>query len=135
MSIVKWGMTSFNIYLPIAEESAEAITGESEVALRRGTETILVAEDEAALRELAQTVLVELGYTVLLAQDGQEAVEIFAAQHKQIDLVLLDMVMPRLGGQEAYQQICHFNGGVPALFMTGYSAEMAASTFVADQTI
>ena len=127
--------TSFNIYLPVAEESAEAITGESEVTLRRGIETILVAEDEAELRELAQTVLVELGYTVLLAQDGQEAVEIFAAQHKQIDLVLLDMVMPRLGGREAYQQICKLNGIVPALFMTGYSAEMAASTFVADTDI
>jgi PAS domain S-box-containing protein len=122
--------TVFKIYLPIDENAAAEETHELLPALLGGNETILVAEDEAALRELAEDVLGSLGYTVLLAKDGVEAVEMFIKHQEQIGLVLLDMVMPRLGGYEAYEQMRVVGGDVPLIFMTGYSPEIVESKYV-----
>jgi PAS domain S-box-containing protein len=122
--------TIFKIYLPVDEKATAAETQEVLPALRGGNETILVAEDEAALRDLARDVLEALGYTVLLAKDGAEAVAMFTTHRKQIGLVLLDMVMPRLGGYEAYLQMRVAGGDVPLIFMTGYSPEMVQSKYV-----
>jgi PAS domain S-box-containing protein len=122
--------TVFKIYLPVDEKAAAEEMHEVVPALRGGNETILVAEDEAALRDLAQDVLEALGYTVLLARDGAEAVEMFTTHREEIGLVLLDMVMPRLGGYEAYQQMRVVGGDVPLIFMTGYSPEMVQSKYV-----
>lgn len=95
--------TIFRIYLPAQEESAEEEAFESEPVLQRGAETILVAEDEDALQRLAKQILTGLGYRVLLAGDGQAAVETYAIHREQIDLVILDLVMPRMSGREAYE--------------------------------
>src|SRR5207237_6282263 len=120
---------SFKLYWPVAAAPvAEAST--AEVAVRGGSETILVAEDEPMLRELVAEVLGEAGYRVIAAGDGQEAVELFAAQHQMenpmpVALVVLDVMMPRLGGPEAYQQIRALEPRMPAVFMTGYSADAA----------
>ncbi|HYJ47152.1 MAG TPA: response regulator [Pyrinomonadaceae bacterium] len=93
-------------------------------------ETILLAEDEEILRGLAQDVLEGLGYRILLAKDGAEAVETFVAHGHQIDGVLLDVVMPRLNGYSAYECIRSLNRDVPVIFMTGYSAEMLRTKFL-----
>jgi CheY-like chemotaxis protein len=74
--------------------------------------------------------LEELSYTVMLARDGEEAVRIYAAYRERINLVILDVVMPRMGGHEAYEAIRSSGRGVPVLFMTGYSAEMLGGKFV-----
>jgi len=87
----------------------------------RGAETILLAEDEESVRTLTQRVLESLGYTVLVARDGQEAVDTFAANQERVDLLILDGVMPRLSGQKAHQAIQALGRPVPALFITGYS--------------
>ena len=71
-----------------------------------------------------------MGYRVLLAKDGAEAVEVYTQHRAQIDLLLLDVMMPRLGGPEAYKQIRQLGGDVPLIFMTGYSSEMVNSRFV-----
>jgi PAS domain S-box-containing protein len=116
--------TTFKIYLPVDEK---AVTEEAEIALppvRGGAEMILIGEDEEALRELAQGVLEELGYQVMLAKDGKEAVEMFTAHQESIDLVILDLVMPRMSGYEASQQMRSLKSNVPVIFMTGYSAEI-----------
>jgi PAS domain S-box-containing protein len=122
--------TVFKVYLPIIEKAVTEETPKVQIPLRGGTETILLAEDEEPLRDLARSVLEELGYTVLLACDGKEAVEIFTANRDRIDLVILDVVMPRMGGREAYEQIRLSGSNVLVLFMTGYSAEMALGTFI-----
>jgi len=98
--------------------------------LAGGTETILVAEDEAALRDLARDVLEGLGYKVLLAKDGAEAVALYEAERERIDLLLLDVVMPHIGGHEAYERMRALNGTTPVIFMTGYSTETVQSRFV-----
>jgi two-component system cell cycle sensor histidine kinase/response regulator CckA len=122
--------TTFKVYLPIIEKAVAEEIGQVQLPLRGGTETILVAEDEEPLRELAQSVLKELGYTVKLARDGEEAAAIHAANREEIDLVILDVVMPRMGGREAYEQIRLSGNGVPVIFMTGYSAEMLRGNFI-----
>jgi CheY-like chemotaxis protein len=123
--------TSFKIYLPVDEKAVKEEAQEVLAPLRGGEETILVAEDEEALRGLARTILEELGYRVLLARDGAEAIEVFKANRASLSLLVFDIVMPRLNGREAYERILEMGGEVPALFMTGYSAEIVQSQFVA----
>jgi two-component system cell cycle sensor histidine kinase/response regulator CckA len=122
--------TSFHIYLPVDERAVEEEAQEVLPPLRGGTETILVAEDEEALRALTRIILEELGYTVLLAKDGAEAVEVYEANREKVALLLFDIVMPRMGGREAYERISSLDGPVPVIFMTGYSAEIVQYEFV-----
>jgi signal transduction histidine kinase len=123
--------TTFKIFLPVVEtavETAEALAVQR--PLLGGAETILVAEDEEALRQLARDVLEGLGYTVLMVKNGEEAVEMYQQQREQIDLLLLDVVMPRMGGWEASEHIRELGDDVPLILMTGYSAEIVQSRFV-----
>jgi len=124
--------TTFKIYLPATKQAATAEPLEAQPALRGGRETILVVEDEESLRELIQEVLGGLGYNVLLARDGKEAVELYAAHHEQVALAVLDLVMPRMGGQEAYERMRERGGKLPVIFMTGYSVEVARSQFLTE---
>jgi signal transduction histidine kinase len=122
--------TTFKIYLPAQDEAvAEKVHGAQPV-LRGGTETILVAEDDESLQRLLTGMLTGLGYNLILAGDGKVAVERYSSHRDEIDLVILDMVMPRMGGREAYERIRTLDSEVPVIFMTGYSAEMAQSSFV-----
>ncbi len=95
-----------------------------EAAVRGGSETILVAEDEASVRTLLATVLTEAGYEVVLAEDGQDAVEKFATRRDAVSLVLMDMIMPRKGGREAADEIRALRPGVKVLYSSGYSPEL-----------
>jgi PAS domain S-box-containing protein len=123
--------TAFKIFLPVDKKAIKEEQPELLAPLRGGTETILVAEDEDALRALAHIILEELGYTVLLASDGTEALAVFEANRANISLLVFDIVMPHMSGREAYERILEIGGDVPALFMTGYSAEIVQSQFVA----
>ena len=125
--------TSFRIYLPVAQKNVEATPEPIEPSvLRGGGETILLAEDDEALGELARNILTGLGYSVLLARDGQEAVEMFTSHRERVDLVILDFAMPHMGGREAYERIRGMGSDVSVLFATGYSAEMAQATILED---
>ena len=85
--------------------------------------TVLVAEDEEIVRNIVVRVLERTGYEVIVACDGAEAVELFKAQQGRIDLLLFDMVMPRLGGAAAAEQIHAIAPDVPAIFSSGYNDE------------
>ncbi len=126
--------TTFKIYLPIDKKTVEEKVQAISPSFLGGAETILVAEDEEMLRNLAKESLEELGYTVLLAKNGEEAVEVFGANRERIDLFLFDVVMPRMGGSEAYEQICQMGGNIPLIFMTGYSSERVQSQLVKPKT-
>jgi CheY-like chemotaxis protein len=93
--------------------------------VRGGKETILLAEDHEGLRELVQESLIALGYTVLAARDGEEALELFRQHSGTVDLLVLDVVMPRLRGPDAYKRIRALDSTVPVLFCTGYNPESA----------
>jgi CheY-like chemotaxis protein len=90
-----------------------------------GKETILLAEDHEGLRELVRESLESLGYRVLAACDGEEAVDLFRRNAERVDLLILDVIMPRLRGPDAYRRIRELNGVVPVLFCTGYNPDSA----------
>lgn len=119
--------TSFNIYLPRLEK--HMVTRPETLVPKpatHGRETILLADDEPVLRRLASHILERFGYQVLLAEDGQDAVEVYERQRDQIDLVILDLTMPRLSGQDALKRLVQINPAVRVLFSSGYSAEQLA---------
>jgi signal transduction histidine kinase len=122
--------TTFKVFLPIVESAAKKERLAVQLPMLGGTETILVAEDEEVLRNLARDILEGLDYTVLLAKNGEEAVDIHKANRERIDMLLLDVMMPRMGGIEAYKRIRELSGDVPSLFMTGYSVEAVQTRFV-----
>ena len=122
--------TTFKIYLPVIERPADAVGSKIAGAPPRGTETILVAEDDASLRELARHTLVRAGYSVLTAADGVEALAVFAQQAGRVQFLLLDVVMPELGGREVFDRIHAQHPHIPALFASGYSENAIHTNFV-----
>jgi PAS domain S-box-containing protein len=121
--------TTFKIYLPTVERVAGAAGGKSADAPAPGTGTILLVEDEDAVRKLATKVLERGGYRVLSACDGREAVDIFRLHSDEISLLMLDAVMPNMGGREAYERIAAMRPGIPVLFCSGYSADVLQPGF------
>ncbi len=115
--------TSFRIYLPRAGEPAamSALSGNYTAAPPKGTETILMVEDDDGVRRLACHVLDSLGYTVLCAESGRQALDL-ARDHKgKIDLVLTDVVMPEMSGREVERRLAEAGHAARVLFMSGYS--------------
>jgi two-component system, cell cycle sensor histidine kinase and response regulator CckA len=107
----------------VAADSAAVV--EAPQPIRGGTETLLIAEDHEGLRHLAVETLSGLGYEVLVAKDGEQALAEFQRHRSRISLILLDVVMPRLSGPEVYERICADSPGFPVVFATGYSADIA----------
>lgn len=118
--------------LPVIEERIKQDRPSVEGSEGRG-ETILVAEDEPALREIAATILKTLGYNVLQASNGLEALTVFKEKQQQIDIVLLDIAMPVMNGREAYREITKIKEGVPVLFVTGYSLDGIQTNFLQEE--
>ena len=115
--------TSFRVYFPVSDKAATPTpqpTGETNI--RRGTETILVAEDEPSLREIVSEVLVLQGYRVLSASSGPAALEIWQREHSRIDLLLTDMVMPGgMMGTDLANELKRANPRLKVIYTTGYS--------------
>ena len=129
--------STFHIFLPVsgAVASVDCPPFVPSLAVRGGTETILLAEDHEGVREMAQATLESLGYRILVAHDGEEAVEMFSAHRDSIALVLLDLIMPRRSGPKVYEAIQTIKPGVPVVFVTGYSNETAALTEMVERGI
>ena len=116
---------TFRIYLPLIVADMPKKENEKQEAVpAHGTETILVAEDDESLRTLAKTALTRFGYTVIEAVDGEEAVQKFKENQAGIQLLLFDIIMPKMNGQEAYEAINKILPGVKTIFMSGYAPEM-----------
>ncbi|MBI5382889.1 MAG: PAS domain S-box protein [Opitutae bacterium] len=121
--------TAFKIYLPVvAQQSSRKETPVAQAPMR-GTGTILLVEDEAAVRQLGTRMLERLGYRVLTAADGREALEVFKQHADEISLLMLDAVMPHMGGRETYERIVAIRPGLPVLFCSGYSADVLQPGF------
>jgi two-component system cell cycle sensor histidine kinase/response regulator CckA len=113
---------TFEIYLPCSGKLAENGTEQAApIAIPRGSETILLAEDETGVRELASEFLSSAGYTVLVAADGAEALNIAAIHPHPIHVLLTDMVMPRMGGAGLAERVWQTRPETRAVFMTGYA--------------
>ena len=114
--------TTFTVYLPRVEAPAEEqrLTESAPLDDRKGTETLLVAEDEDLVRDLVRTILTARGYKVLEARDGKESIEIGTSHEGPIHLLLTDMGMPHMSGQEVAKRLTEVRPGIKTLFMSGY---------------
>jgi len=120
--------TSFQVYLPLLAHQEPAPSQEgSPFEPHAGHELILVAEDEPAVRDLVEGILTRFGYRVLLASDGEEAVCQFSRHRDDISLVLMDMIMPKLSGMAAFEEISRLKPGTKVLFTSGYTADVLKS--------
>ncbi len=118
--------TIVRIYLPLLQAgSAEGVVDDTTGVLGGRGETILLVDDEATVLATGKDVLESLGYNVLTATDGLKAVEQYIAHRDEIDLLMLDVVMPHMGGQEALRKIREITPDVRALFVTGYDKDDA----------
>jgi PAS domain S-box-containing protein len=112
--------TTFTVYLP-ASEAVVLEEKEPIASVRRGTGTILLIDDEEMIISVGQELLTELGYKVLIARSGLEAIEIYRQKYQDIDLVIMDMIMPGMSGGEAYDRLKEINSGAKVLLSSGYS--------------
>ncbi len=132
--------TSFTVLFPAAGPPAPAADPKRgyDVDRRALSGAVLVVDDEDSVREVAASMLRELGLSVVTARDGLEAVEAFRARPDSIRLVLLDVTMPRMGGEDAFREIRRIRGDVPVILSSGYAlhaqqnrlAEIGASKFI-----
>jgi two-component system cell cycle sensor histidine kinase/response regulator CckA len=112
--------TTFTIYLPASEkriEPDEPASGD----IVKGQGTILLVDDEAVILDVNSEILEMLGYTALIARSGQEAVELYRSKSAEIDLVILDMIMPGMSGEETFEMLKSINPKVRTILSSGYS--------------
>jgi PAS domain S-box-containing protein len=115
--------TTFSLYLPLIAATVEAARPAEAPMPQGGNATILVAEDDDSVRALTRAVLEGFGYTVIEAVDGEDALVKFSAHQDRIQLLLLDIIMPKKNGRTVYEEIEAMHPGVKALFTSGYTAE------------
>jgi PAS domain S-box-containing protein len=114
--------TVFDLYLPLAAPAKEAPARAASAAPRTAALCILMVDDEALLRDVICDLLTDDGHTVLQACNGREAVAIYEQRWREIDVVILDMVMPIMGGRETFLALRRINPAVRAMLSSGYSA-------------
>jgi two-component system cell cycle sensor histidine kinase/response regulator CckA len=121
--------TTFCIYLPASEEKIVEERKLPEEVLA-GTETVLLVDDEQMIVEVGQAVLKTLGYQVLPARSGKEAIEIYQENQGKVGLVILDMIMPGMSGSETYDRLKAINPKVKVLLSSGYSLDSEATNIL-----
>ncbi|MCG2831543.1 MAG: response regulator [Desulfobacteraceae bacterium] len=114
--------STFNIYLPAIDAKAEPISFHDEEEVKTGNEeAILLVDDEAIILDVGKEILDVLGYKVFLASGGNEAIEIYKENKDKIALVILDMVMPGMGGGETYKSLKSINPDIKVMLSSGYN--------------
>ncbi|NVN91023.1 MAG: response regulator [Desulfuromonadales bacterium] len=116
---------TFRIYLPVMPGDApDNDTTPCRQDIPRGHETILVVDDDTAIRDYLELFLTELGYRVFSARDGREAIDVFREKMGQIDLVLMDVILPHKNGREAAREIRSMKSDIKVLFNSGYPSDL-----------
>jgi CheY-like chemotaxis protein len=121
---------TFTIYLPASEKE---VLEENEVAtgtIARGTETILLVDDEKMVLEVNKELLESMGYRVYSAGSGQEAIAVYMEKKSEIDLVILDMIMPGISGGGTFDRLREINPEIKVLLSSGYSLNGEAQTIM-----
>ena len=131
--------TTFKLYFPVIPSIGEPAVEATGIMPAFGTETVLLVDDEDLVRELGQRILTRSGYTVLTAARGEEALEVYGREKERIALVILDLIMPTMGGKDCLKKILKIDPQARILISSGYSADastkeclgMGAKGFVA----
>jgi CheY-like chemotaxis protein len=127
--------TTFRIYFPHHANRVPSREMEKKVHPPGGTETVLLAEDDEKVRGLSEFILTNAGYTVHVASDGKEAVDLFARLGGRIDLLFLDAVMPGLDGRAVWDRCREGGFRGPVLFASGYAAESLTPDQLEDESV
>jgi PAS domain S-box-containing protein len=122
--------TSFKIYLPLQTAEVQPVSVPSQIENVRGSETVLVVEDDAALRSLVVGFLNELGYSVLEAENGEQALEIASTAGSGVEVVITDIVMPKMGGRELTDRLALKFTKLKTLYTSGYTHDGVVQTRV-----
>jgi two-component system cell cycle sensor histidine kinase/response regulator CckA len=117
---------TFHMYLPRVIGVTDIAHPRPEPIVRSGTETILLVEDEPGVRQLVREMLHQLGYTILEAGGGAEALRIFAQHEGAIDLLLTDVIMPQMSGRDLAERLCTLRPALKVLYISGYTDDMLA---------
>ena len=115
--------TTFNVYLPAIESQVEPDVYKTSVMPAFGTETILLVDDEEFIRDLGARILSKAGYNVLTASNGREALDLFEKERTQISLVILDLIMPEMGGKECLKELRKIDPQLKVLIASGLFAD------------
>jgi PAS domain S-box-containing protein len=123
--------TTFTIYLPASRKTVKKEIEKTAPAMVMGTGTILLIDDEEMIIKVGAELLKELGYKVLSARSGQEAIDVYENNTDKIDLVIMDMIMPGMGGGETFDRLKSINPDIRVLLSSGYSINGQASKILA----
>jgi len=116
--------TTFRIYLPLADTTRQRDDEKIMNMLHSGKETILLAEDDVVVRKVTKALLEDMGYKVLEAVDGEHAVKLYRDNIDTIQLVISDMIMPKLSGKDVYEELTKIRPDVKIIFISGYTADI-----------
>ena len=118
--------TTFSIYLPATRKRGRKVSKSAE-QLAKGTGTVLLVDDEEVILEVGKDLLETMGHRVLVAKNGKQAIKVYRENRDEIGIVVLDMVMPNIGGGEAYDRMKKINPDVKVLLSSGFSIEGEAT--------
>ena len=117
--------TIFEIYLPSSEKHILKVE-DTKQDIKQGSETLLIVDDEKSVLDVTKEILESLGYTVYSAENGEKAIKIYKEKKDEIHLILLDMIMPGISGNETFDRIKEINPSVKVVLSTGYSLNVQA---------
>ncbi len=123
--------TTFTIYLPTTKQNVKEREGGSEKIVE-GSETILLVDDEKIILNVGMELLESMGYQVLVAGNGKEAIEVFKKTHDNIDMIILDTIMPEMGGDQTYEKLKEINPRIKVLLSSGYGINDQAVQILAN---
>jgi PAS domain S-box-containing protein len=126
--------STFTVYLPVVESPIREKKERKPQTPLKGKETVLIAEDDIAVRTLMKDILESYGYTVMEATDGEDAIRVFKEYKDEIQLILMDVVMPKMNGKAAYDEAERIKPGIKALFTSGYAADIIHQKGIIEKT-
>ena len=121
--------SSFKILLPASGKQEEIFNGCADHEPWKGTGTVLLVDDEETIRALGSQMLSELGFNVVTAEDGRKAIELFV-QRPEIDLVILDLTMPHMDGEQAFREMRQIRPNIKVIISSGYNEQEVTQKFV-----
>ena len=115
--------TTFRVYFPAIQGEVETDVETTSIMSVSGTETVLLVDDEDLVRDLGARILTKHGYTVLKAANGREALDLFKKESSRLSLVILDLIMPEMGGTECLKELLEIDPNVKVLIASGFSVD------------
>jgi PAS domain S-box-containing protein len=126
--------TAFKIYFPVIDQESELEEEKEGTAPSGGTETILLVDDEKFIRDLGVRVLTTYGYRVLTASDGEAALRLYGKEYERIDLIILDLIMPKMSGGQCFEGILKINPDAKVIIASGYAADQPIKGPIEDRS-